>query len=98
MSPICARVRRRHQSSTPCAAPATLSGAIIRVDPDTGLGLPDNPYASSTDVDAQRVLAYGLRNPFRFTTRPGTRELWAGDVGMGTWEEIDRIADTAKPR
>ena len=42
---------------------------------------------------ARRIIAYGLRNPFRFTYRPGTNELWIGDVGWGTWEEIDRIAD-----
>jgi hypothetical protein len=41
------------------------------------------------------VLAYGMRNPFRFTTRPGTNELWVGDVGWNTWEEINRITDTA---
>ena len=30
--------------------------------------------------------------PFRFTFRPGTSELWVGDVGWNDWEEIDRIA------
>ena len=34
---------------------------------------------------------YGLRNPFRFAIRPGTGEIWLGDVGLGTWEEINRI-------
>ena len=32
-----------------------------------------------------------MRNPFRFTFRPGTSELWIGDVGWNDWEEIDRI-------
>ena len=36
-------------------------------------------------------MAYGLRNPFRFTQRPGTDELWVGDVGWNTWEEINRV-------
>ena len=31
-----------------------------------------------------RIIAYGLRNPFRFTIRPGTNELWVGDVGWNT--------------
>ena len=31
-----------------------------------------------------RIIAYGLRNPFRFTFRPGTNELWVGDVGWNT--------------
>lgn len=43
--------------------------------------------------NAQRIVAYGLRNPFRITTRPGTGEIWLGDVGWNTWEEINRIAD-----
>jgi uncharacterized repeat protein (TIGR01451 family) len=32
-----------------------------------------------------------LRNPFRFTFRPGTSEIWLGDVGWNDWEEINRI-------
>ena len=35
--------------------------------------------------------AYGLRNPFRITTRPGTNEVWIGDVGWSDWEEINRL-------
>ena len=41
--------------------------------------------------NARRIVAYGLRNPFRITQRPGTDELWIGDVGWNTWEEIDRV-------
>ena len=43
----------------------------------------DNPLVSSADANERRIVAYGLRNPFRFTVRPGTNELWVGDVGMG---------------
>jgi glucose/arabinose dehydrogenase len=70
----------------------TLDGTIIRVDPATGAALPDNPLASSSDPNARRIIAYGLRNPYRFTIRPGSNELWIGDVGWSTWEEIDRLA------
>jgi glucose/arabinose dehydrogenase len=75
--------------------PVSLDGTIIRVDPATGAGLPSNPLAGSADPNARRIVAYGMRNPFRFTTRPGTRELWLGDVGWNSWEEINRISDTA---
>jgi glucose/arabinose dehydrogenase len=77
----------------PAGEPVLLSGAIVRVDPDTGAGLPGNPFAASADPNARRIIAYGLRNPFRFGTRPGTEQLWVGDVGWSTWEEIDKIAD-----
>jgi len=81
----------RSQSVRRTDGPATLNGAIIRINPDTGQGLPDNPFASSSDPNARRIVAYGMRNPFRFTQRPGTNELWIGDVGASKWEEIDRL-------
>jgi glucose/arabinose dehydrogenase len=71
--------------------PTGLDGAILRLDPNTGAGMAGNPFAASSDVNARRIIAYGLRNPFRFTFRPGTNELWVGDVGWNTWEEVDRI-------
>jgi hypothetical protein len=70
-----------------------LDGTVIRVAPDTGLPLSDNPNAAASDVNARRIVAYGLRNPFRISTRPGTDELWIGDVGWNTWEEIDRLVN-----
>ncbi|HEY3258941.1 MAG TPA: PQQ-dependent sugar dehydrogenase [Pseudonocardiaceae bacterium] len=75
----------------PASEPVLLDGTVLRIDPDTGLGAPGNPFASSTDANKRRVIAYGLRNPFRFTVRPGTSELWVGDVGWSTWEDINRI-------
>lgn len=72
--------------------PTGLDGAILRVDPATGAGLPDNPMASSSDPNARRIVAHGLRNPFRITVRPGTDEVWIGDVGWNNWEEINRLA------
>jgi len=66
--------------------PVSYDGAIIRVS-DTGAPLPDNPVAG------ERIVAYGFRNPFRFTIRPGTSEVWVGDVGWAEWEEIDRLAN-----
>jgi glucose/arabinose dehydrogenase len=67
-------------------------GTVLRVDPDTGNALPDNPAAGSADPMARRIVAHGFRNPFRLTIRPGTGEVWAGDVGWNEWEEVDRIA------
>jgi glucose/arabinose dehydrogenase len=78
--------------------PISLDGSIIRVDPATGDAPSSNPLYGSPNVNARRIIAYGLRNPFRFAFRPGTSEIWAGDVGQTTWEEIDRIPNpTASP-
>src|SRR5438445_244618 len=79
--------------SDPCPTPpgATTDGCVAsgRLDPVTGAAAPGNP--NTGDANAQRIVAYGLRNPFRFTIRPGTSEVWVADVGWDTWEEIDRI-------
>ena len=55
----------------PVGEPRVLPGTIARVDPATGAGLPNNPLASSADANERRIVAGGLRNPFRFTLRPG---------------------------
>jgi glucose/arabinose dehydrogenase/PKD repeat protein len=83
----------RSQDLESSGDPVTLDGAILRVNPATGAGLPDNPLASSTDANARRIVAYGLRNPFRINVRPGTNEVWVGDVGWSTWEEVNRLVD-----
>ena len=73
--------------------PVGLDGTLIRVNPDNGAALPTNPLFSSPDLNARRIVMHGLRNPFRITFRPGTTELWMGDVGLGRWEEINRVTD-----
>lgn len=69
-------------------------GAILRVDPDTGEAPADNPLYGG-DPTNDRIIAYGLRNPYRFTFKPGTNELRLGDVGWNMWEEINTF--TAGP-
>ena len=81
----------RSQDLRTSGDPVSLDGSVIRVDPATGAGAAGNPMAGSTDANARRIVAHGLRNPFRFTFRPGTSELWVGDVGWNDWEEINRI-------
>lgn len=88
----------RSQDLRTLSDPVGLNGAIIRINPATGAGLADNPMASSNDPNARRIVAYGLRNPFRITIRPGTNEVWLGDVGWNDWEEVNRlISPTSAP-
>ena len=85
----------RSQDLRTAGDPVTLDGSIIRVDPTTGAAMPGNPLAGNSDLNARRIVAHGLRNPFRFTVRPGTNELWVGDPGAGAFDEINRIAAPA---
>ncbi len=87
-------LRSQDLRTTTGTDPVTLDGTLIRIDPDTGAGLPSNPLFSNPDVNAKRIVAHGLRNPFRMTFRPGTNEIWIGDVGWNTWEEINRVQTT----
>ena len=88
----------RGQDTRTGGDPVTLDGTVIRVDPNTGSGLPENPLAASGDANARRIVAYGLRNPFRLAIRPGTNQVWVGDVGTGNFEEINRVANPQTPR
>ena len=71
----------------------SLAGKLLRLDPHSGLGMPDNPFYDGDPASlASRIWARGLRNPYRVTKIPGSgwREaLFVGDVGWGQVEEID---------
>ncbi len=72
-------------------------GAILRVDPEDGSAPPDNPFVVSPPGADARILHYGLRNPWRFSfDRAAPYEMWIGDVGESSWEEIDRVPATAR--
>ena len=79
----CARRATRSRSTARCCAST----------PTPGPGCRTTRSRRSADANERRIIAYGLRNPFRFTIRPGTSEVWLGDVGWNDWEEINRIAN-----
>ena len=81
----------RAQDILTASDPAGLDGSLIRIDPDTGGGALGNPMSTSLDANARRIVAAGMRNPFRFTFRPGTSEIYLADVGWGAWEEINHL-------
>ena len=80
----------------------SLCGKLLRINPANGLGYPSNPFYDGNPASVQsRLWAYGLRNPFRFTVRPGSGstdpavgnpgKIYVGDVGWDTWEEWDVV-------
>ncbi len=71
--------------------PLGWSGAMVRVDPDTGTAPADNPLVGDGDPDNDEMIAHGFRNPFRFAVRPGTDEVFVANVGFITYEEIEVV-------
>lgn len=67
-----------------------LLGKILRLNVTTSATAPfytvpsNNPYGNE-------VFALGLRNPFRWSFDRLTNDMWIGDVGQGSWEEIDHM-------
>jgi glucose/arabinose dehydrogenase/PKD repeat protein len=69
----------------------SLAGKVIRIDPNTGAGVPGNPFydPSNPSSNRSRVWSYGLRNPFRITLNSATGQVYLGDVGTSAWEEVN---------
>jgi glucose/arabinose dehydrogenase len=79
----------------------SLSGKIIRIDPDTGDGIPSNPFYEPANPRSarSRVWCLGLRNPFRMTLRPHTGNhspaaadpgvLYLGDLGVHLADDLN---------
>ena len=67
-----ARPASRACSTAPCCAwtppPAPASRAT--------------PSSRAPTRTRRRIIAYGMRNPFRFDIKPGTNDVWISDVGL----------------
>ncbi len=74
-----------------------LLGKILRLDVNHGTTytIPsDNPFANTAGKRPE-IWAYGLRNTWRFSFDKASGQLFAGDVGQDTWEEVDIITKGA---
>lgn len=72
-----------------------LSGKMLRINPETGEGIADNPFVQNGDLTSNRSKVYqlGFRNPFRFTFTPDSTatnvKTIVGDVGWFSAEELN---------
>ena len=81
--------------------PQPLLGKFLRLDVDvadshpSGYVVPaDNPFVDGDPIEAApEIWSFGLRNPWKFSFDDpafgGTGALIIGDVGQGSWEEIN---------
>ena len=70
---------------------SSLLGKMLRIDVDSGspYGIPpSNPFLSTPGARPE-IWARGLRNPWRFSFDRQTGDMFIGDVGQDTWEEVD---------
>jgi glucose/arabinose dehydrogenase len=69
-------------------------GSILRIDPrgDDLYAIPsDNPFLERPDARPE-IVAYGLRNPWRFWIDAKTRTMLIGDAGEKAREELDKLS------
>ena len=84
---------------------STVFGSLLRIDIDVDGSNPlennpdlpngnyeipgDNPRVGQSGLD--ELFAWGLRNTWKFALDPATNRLWGGDVGQGSFEEINLL-------
>ena len=80
-----------------------LLGSMLRLNVSGALPytIPsDNPFASGAVCTPDHAVsagncpetyAWGFRNPWRWSFDAATGDLWVGDVGQSTFEEVDRV-------
>ncbi len=62
-------------------------GKILRIKPDGGIPS-DNPFVADPNAHPAVWLS-GFRNPYRFTVDRRTGNIYVGDVGQASWEELN---------
>ncbi len=71
-----------------------LHGKLLRIDVASSTAQsryaipPDNPFVGVPGARPE-IWAYGLRNPWKFSFDRLTGDLWIGDVGENSWEEVN---------
>lgn len=76
--------------------PTSMSGKVLRINPENGRGVPTNPGYRPQQPDSvqSKIIAIGFRMPYRLTVDQATGEIYVGDVGTDQYEEIDLVPST----
>lgn len=80
---------------------SSIRGKVLRIDPlgnnsaNGKYGLPGGAVAANPFVNTlgavKEVYAYGFRNPYRLTFDRANGDLYVGDVGQSSIEEVDKV-------
>lgn len=74
-----------------------LLGSVIRIDVDSSSPgrnyaiPPTNPFVGVSSSIREEIFAFGFRNPWRFSFDALSGDLWLGDVGLESIEEINKV-------
>jgi glucose/arabinose dehydrogenase len=71
----------------------TVKGKMLRFDVDSPSYIPaTNPFQTLGDGIPDEIIGFGLRNPWKFSFDRLTGDIWIGDVGQDSFEEVDFVA------
>lgn len=69
---------------------ASVKGKILRFNVNSDNIIPiENPFQQPNDNIPDEIIASGLRNPWKFSIDRQTGDMWIGDVGQDSYEEVN---------
>lgn len=68
----------------------SIFGKVLRIQSDGSIPA-DNPFVGAGGGVREEIWAYGFRNPWRFSFDRSNGNLWLGDVGQDSREEVDLV-------
>ena len=68
----------------------SLAGKVLRIDPDTGEALPDNPFTDDADA-ADRIWTYGHRNVQGLAVHPDSGQVYSVEHGPDRDDEVNLL-------
>jgi aldose sugar dehydrogenase len=67
------------------------TSVILRINPNDGSAVKDNPFIKDTNIAIHKYYAYGIRSSFGITFDPITGNLWQTENGLDVYDEINVV-------